>query len=163
MGDRIVPTLPLSFQNLRFPRLIAFLCFLWQASSIYFRWAYKLLIIFDPFQYSTNVTKNLQQIGKEKNVVFKSQNNLRIITRIALLKKKLISGLPIHRNYKLYFIFRPVEIGRGWEGGGVGLELPQIFAKVDLLTIDNNSDKKKIQTSSSSSKTTGNITLIHFM
>ena len=78
----------------------------------------------------------MQQVGKEKNIVFKSQNNLRIIKN--------------GRN-------------RGDWRGGVGLELPQIFAKVDLLTIDNDSDKKKIQTSSSSSKNTGNITLIHSM
>ena len=37
---------------------------------------------------------------------------------------------------------RPVETGRAG-GGGVCSPPPQIFAKVDLLTIDNDSDKKK--------------------
>ena len=43
----------------------------------------------------------------------------------------------------------------------------QIFANVDLLPIDNDNVKKKyskkVQTSSNSLKTTGNITLIYFM
>ena len=43
----------------------------------------------------------------------------------------------------------------------------QIFANVDLLPTDNDSVKKKyskkVQTSSNSLKTTGNITLIYFM
>ena len=38
------------------------------------------------------------------------------------------------------FNSRPVETGRGW---GLGASAPQIFAKVDLLQIENDSDKKK--------------------
>ena len=57
---------------------------------------------------------------------------------------------------------RLVETG---ELGG-GLQLSQIFAKVDLLLSENNSEMKKIpkkQANSNSSKTTGNITLVHFI
>ena len=57
---------------------------------------------------------------------------------------------------------RLVETG---ELGG-GLQLSQIFAKVDLLLSENNSEKKKIpkkQANSNSSKTAGNITLVHFI
>ena len=58
---------------------------------------------------------------------------------------------------------------KGW--GGLGGPHPpppsQIFAKVDLLPIDSYSEKKKlarkIQATSNYSKTTGNITLVHFM
>ena len=43
----------------------------------------------------------------------------------------------------------------------------QVFANVDLFSTDNDSVKKKyskkVQTSSNSLKTTGNITLIYFM
>ena len=50
---------------------------------------------------------------------------------------------------------RPVKTGGA--GGGRGPAAPQIFAKVDLLPIDNYSEKKKIarkiQTTSNSSKT----------
>ena len=55
-------------------------------------------------------------------------------------------------------------------GGAVGAAAhsPQIFAKVNLLPVDNYSEKKKkitrkIHTTSNSSKTTGNITLVRFM
>ena len=73
--------------------------------------------------------------------------------------------------------YRPVEtrVG-GWGGcggGGAAARPPppqlQIFAKVDLLPIDNYSEKKKvakrkkIQTSSNSSETTGSITFVQFM
>ena len=60
----------------------------------------------------------------------------------------------------------------GWEAGGAAARPPpqlQIFAKVDLLPIDNYSEKKKvakrkkIQTSSNSSETTGSITFVQFM
>ena len=59
----------------------------------------------------------------------------------------------------------------GWEAGrGCSPPPPlQIFAKVDLLPIDNYSEKKKvakrkkIQTSSNSSETTGSITFVQFM
>ena len=59
----------------------------------------------------------------------------------------------------------PVET----RGAGGGLEPPQIFAKLDLFLIDNDNEKKKNskknpkQTSSNSSETTGNITLVYFM
>ena len=44
---------------------------------------------------------------------------------------------------------RPVKIcglvgGGGGGGGGGGLEHPKIFAKVDLLPIDNDKEKKKV-------------------
>ena len=54
------------------------------------------------------------------------------------------------------------------EKGAEGLHPPQIFAKVDLLIIDIYREKEKIankkkkQTRSNSSKTTGNITFVHF-
>ena len=71
------------------------------------------------------------------------------------------------RQRKLIFQFQflvkiqiPVKTGSLWR-----LQLPQIFAKVDLLPIGNDSEKKKnskkLQTTSNSSKTTGNITLAH--
>ena len=64
--------------------------------------------------------------------------------------------------------YRPVEtrVG-GW--GGCSRPPVQIFAKVDLLPIDNYSEnkkvakRKKIQTSSNSSETTGSITFVQFM
>ena len=68
--------------------------------------------------------------------------------------------------------YRPVETRVGGWGGlrGGGPPPPlQIFAKVDLLPIDNYSEKKKvakrkkIQTSSNSSETTGSITFVQFM
>ena len=56
---------------------------------------------------------------------------------------------------------------KGWGGARPPPSPPQIFAKVDLLPIDSYSEKKKmtskIQTASNSSKTTGNITLVHSM
>ena len=58
-----------------------------------------------------------------------------------------------------------MQARRNWGAGGAAA--PQIFAKVDLLPIDNYREKKKIarkiKTTSNSSKTTGKITLIHFM
>ena len=48
-----------------------------------------------------------------------------------------------------------------------GTAAPKIFATVDLLLIDNDTEKKKIakkiQASSNSSETTGNITFVYFM
>ena len=88
------------------------------------------------------------------------------------IKGKIISNTTLHLPKKLklpltniFLIYcKPVETG-GAEGGG--LQPPQIFAKADLLPIDNYSEKKKIarkiQTISNSSKTAGNITLVHFM
>ena len=66
--------------------------------------------------------------------------------------------------------YRPVEtrVG-GWAGLQPAPPPLQIFAKVDLLPIDNYSEKKKvakrkkIQTSSNSSETTGSITFVQFM
>ena len=64
----------------------------------------------------------------------------------------------------MHFKCRPVETG-GAEGSRPPLE--KKFAKVNLLPIDNNSAKKKvakkIRTGSNFSKTTGNMTLAHFM
>ena len=67
------------------------------------------------------------------------------------------------RQRKLIFQFQflvKIKTGSLWR-----LQLPQIFAKVDLLPIGNDSEKKKnskkLQTTSNSSKTTGNITLAH--
>ena len=52
------------------------------------------------------------------------------------------------------------------ERGGTGGPL-QIFGRADLLPADNDSEKKKIakkiQASSNSSKTTGSISLVHFI
>ena len=69
-------------------------------------------------------------------------------------------------NRKIYSVVkkscRPVETG----GAGGELQPLQIFAKVDLLLSGSYSEKKKIakkQTSSNSSKTTGNITPVHFI
>ena len=66
--------------------------------------------------------------------------------------------------------YRPVETRVGGWGGLQPAPPPlQIFAKVDLLPIDNYSEKKKvakrkkIQTSSNSSETTGSITFVQFM
>ena len=63
----------------------------------------------------------------------------------------------------LKLITDPYKLG-GW---GEGLHPPLGFAKVDLLPIDNCSKKKKmarkIQTTSNSSKTFVNITLVHFV
>ena len=71
-------------------------------------------------------------------------------------------------NRKIYSVLkkgcRPVETGGA--GGGGGRQPLQIFAKVDLLLSGSYSEKKKIakkQTSSNSSKTTGNIKPVHFI
>ena len=61
----------------------------------------------------------------------------------------------------------PWKPGWDWWGRGGGWRPPQIFAKVGLLLIENDSEKtklaKKIQTSSNSPETTGNITLVYFV
>ena len=54
------------------------------------------------------------------------------------------------------------------QGGGLaGLQPREIFAKVDLLLIDTDSEKNKnnnkMQTSSNSLETSGNMTLVHFI
>ena len=65
--------------------------------------------------------------------------------------------------------YRPVETRVGGWGGCSPPPPVQIFAKVDLLPIDNYSEnkkvakRKKIQTSSNSSETTGSITFVQFM
>ena len=72
-----------------------------------------------------------------------------------------------HLAFKIiYVVLIQARKNRG-RTGGRGCSPPQIFAKVDLLPIDNCSEKKKIarkiQTTSNFSKTTGAITFTHFM
>ena len=55
--------------------------------------------------------------------------------------------------------------GRG-AGGRAGCSLPLIFGNIDLLPIDNDSEKKNVSKhliTSNFSKTTDNVTLVHFM